>query len=232
MRERKFSEKEELVAAISAIFFKYGLRSTSMDDVAAQLKISKKSIYKHFENKTELVAAVMRYREDDLMHKWDNLSLENDDVLLLAYMKMYIFPKIFMEKSMSNYYDIKKYYPELHAEFLQKRDKHMMQHTQMFVKNGISQGFFRTEEDVNLKTMLFVKTLKLFSSPENQNFENCKPEDIFIALFDSFLRSISTSKGQDRWNQLLTNKPDMAECEKLLVQPDTLFNKLKEISLL
>ena len=54
--------KEELVAAISGLFLTYGLRSTSMDDIAAHLKVSKKTLYQIFENKDDVVEQVVFYR--------------------------------------------------------------------------------------------------------------------------------------------------------------------------
>lgn len=49
--------KEELVGCISDLFLKYGLRSTSMDDMANHLKVSKKTLYQIFENKEDVVGA-------------------------------------------------------------------------------------------------------------------------------------------------------------------------------
>lgn len=58
--------KEELVGCISDLFLKYGLRSTSMDDMANHLKVSKKTLYQIFENKEDVVEQVMYYRLENL----------------------------------------------------------------------------------------------------------------------------------------------------------------------
>ena len=52
----------EIVKGISDIFLRYGLRSSSMDDICTHLKISKKTLYSYFSNKDEVVEAVMFYR--------------------------------------------------------------------------------------------------------------------------------------------------------------------------
>ena len=46
-------------------FLRFGLRSTSMDDIANHLKISKKTLYQQFANKDDVVEQVMLYRRDE-----------------------------------------------------------------------------------------------------------------------------------------------------------------------
>ena len=60
--------KETLLAGISGLFLKYGLRSTSMDDMASHLNISKKTLYQYFTNKDDVVEQVMVYRHELLRH--------------------------------------------------------------------------------------------------------------------------------------------------------------------
>ena len=62
--EENIKQKRELIAAISDLFLRFGLRSTSMDDIANHLKISKKTLYQQFANKDDVVEQVMRARGD------------------------------------------------------------------------------------------------------------------------------------------------------------------------
>ena len=57
--------KEELLENISDLFLKYGLRSTSMEDICTHLKISKKTLYQLFSNKDDIVEQVMVYRRNN-----------------------------------------------------------------------------------------------------------------------------------------------------------------------
>ena len=54
---------EWIVTKARELFFSYGLRSVSMDDVARQAGISKKTIYLSFADKAELVHTIV----DDLI---------------------------------------------------------------------------------------------------------------------------------------------------------------------
>ena len=53
--DENIHQNEELLADISDLFLRYGLRSTSMDDIANHLKISKKMLHQQFANKDDVV---------------------------------------------------------------------------------------------------------------------------------------------------------------------------------
>ena len=66
MTESEFNRaREELLENISELFLKYGLRSTSMDDICSHLKISKKTLYQYFSNKDDLVEQIMMHRRNN-----------------------------------------------------------------------------------------------------------------------------------------------------------------------
>ena len=53
--------KEGWLRTIWELFIKRGLRSTSMDDIASALHISKKTLYLHFNNKEDIVMQCMEW---------------------------------------------------------------------------------------------------------------------------------------------------------------------------
>lgn len=73
-RAHPSSPRERIVAAARAHFFAHGIRSVSMDDLAAELGMSKKTLYAHFETKTALLQAV-------ILNKFEQLECELDAVV-------------------------------------------------------------------------------------------------------------------------------------------------------
>ena len=55
------SELENILEKVAALYMKYGVKSITMDDVARELGISKKTLYQYVENKNELVEKVVDY---------------------------------------------------------------------------------------------------------------------------------------------------------------------------
>jgi TetR/AcrR family transcriptional regulator, cholesterol catabolism regulator len=62
---------DELINEISNLFKKYGIKSVSMDDVAKEFGISKKTLYQHFENRDEIVYRVAQY---ELKNEYEELQ--------------------------------------------------------------------------------------------------------------------------------------------------------------
>ena len=52
-------ELHEILEKVLPLIFKYGVRSLTMDDIASNLGISKKTLYQHFENKADLIEKIM-----------------------------------------------------------------------------------------------------------------------------------------------------------------------------
>jgi AcrR family transcriptional regulator len=56
---KKDSERQRLVEAARSHFFSHGFRSVTMDDLAEELGVSKKTLYAHFPGKIQLLEAVL-----------------------------------------------------------------------------------------------------------------------------------------------------------------------------
>src|SRR6266851_1220112 len=63
--------KERILEKATQLFMRYGIRSITMDEIAAQLGISKKTIYQFFTDKDAMVEAVVneeiKRNEDDCL---------------------------------------------------------------------------------------------------------------------------------------------------------------------
>ena len=53
--------KERIIEQARELFIRLGIRSVSMDDIAGQIGMSKKTLYQHFEDKDELVELVVAF---------------------------------------------------------------------------------------------------------------------------------------------------------------------------
>ena len=86
MTESEFNRtREELLENISELFLKYGLRSTSMDDICSHLKISKKTLYQYFSNKDDLVEQIMMHRRNNYRTQKDIEDIFDLRIILESY---------------------------------------------------------------------------------------------------------------------------------------------------
>ena len=56
--------REQIIQAADALFYGEGIRSTSMDAIAAKASVTKRTIYYHFPSKDDLIAAYLTARDE------------------------------------------------------------------------------------------------------------------------------------------------------------------------
>lgn len=188
--------KEELVSAISDLFLTFGLRSTSMDDISTRLKISKKTLYQIFENKDDVVEQVVFYRLKKRQEEnaSDELS-RMTPVHFLYNIKKHILKDLNTQLP-ANYFDIKKYHPEVYEKILKAEAKFMETLMDVVLKRGVVEGFLRGDTDMRLQIYLLTKQFGFFKEQELANAVEYPMGDLVSVIIDNFILSIATEKGR------------------------------------
>ena len=185
------------------LFLNLGFKSVTMDEIASSLGVSKKTIYKYFENKTQLVAAVTEYIFDTICTGIDGIcALEMNPIDELFSIKRLIMEHLKDEKS-SPQYQLQKYYPKIYTSLKEKQFQIMQGCVIDNLKKGMQTGLYRDDIDVQFISriyfngMLGIKDKDLF--PLNVYAVNT----LMNYYLEYHLRAISTEKGlQQLENQL------------------------------
>lgn len=212
MKEEKRKQvqiPEELLEGISDLFLKYGLRSTSMDDICSHLKISKKTLYNFFENKDHLVEQVM-------MHRRSHFRLESMkeqikpftavEVLLYTSVKVCA---MLESKIPSNSFDMKKYHPAIYEKIIQYDDNRMKMILSAIMEKGFQEGSFRKDIDLEVQVYLLTRQIGYLGDPETLVRLSYPVDRIVTTVIENYIRSISTEKGLKELEEKRKNLDDM-----------------------
>lgn len=189
--------EEELLVKSAEMFLQYGFKTVTMDDIAQEMGISKKTIYKHFPNKESLVEAstleVQKQIEVLIRHTMDlglNAIEEN-----FAIKK--IFKNMFKRAKTSPMYQLKKYYPKTWTKLMEKEFCTFENCVIDNLKRGVSDGVYRKELDPKM-TMQFYFTL-VFGTYEKGTKEMSMDEMMHteMCILEYHTRAIATHKGLD-----------------------------------
>lgn len=187
--------KEELLENISDLFLKYGLRSTSMEDICSHLKISKKTLYQFFANKDDVVEQVMLHRRNNHRAQKDMEKMKSlDAVRMMLSIARHIIDDLKSRKP-SNLFDLRKYHPEVY-ERVNERD-HTFIHNLLneIIDKGIRENLFRPDINREMQIYLFIKQMALLGEPEIITDMIYPMETVITTIVDNFIRSLATSKG-------------------------------------
>lgn len=194
--------KEELLENVSELFLKYGLRSTSMEDICSHLKISKKTLYQFFGNKDDLVEQVMLHRRHNHRTQKDmEEMLQLDSIDLLISLRDHIIVS-FNSQMPANLFDMKKYHPEVYKRINEQDQLFITELLNGTIDRGIKTGDFRPDIDKELQVYLFVKQMSQLSEPEMLSEIKYPVGLIITAIIGNMLRSFVTRQGMGKLENL------------------------------
>lgn len=199
---------DQYIDKITPLFLQYGIKSVSMDDIAKELGISKKTIYQVFKDKTELVEKTIHHIKlhmKEIIQEFNNSELnviEKEVHQRKKYMETYL-------KIKPTYvYDLKKFYPNIYDEFMEFKSDLISETTHQFILEGQEQGLFRDDLDPEFMSKLSVTLTFAVFHPEIDAFTE---SDLISKRFsDQFfiyhMNGICSDKGRLLLTQLLKNE--------------------------
>ncbi len=186
------------------MFLNFGFKSVTMDDIASEMGISKKTIYVHFSNKAKLVDAVSFYLFDRICAGLDTICEASINPIKELYdIKMFVMEHLKSEKA-SPQYQLKKYYPETYKKLHLKQFEKMHGSVQESLQRGINTELFRENIDVDFIARMYFNGM--MGIKDNGIF----PTELFTYkyLIESYLeyhlRAIVTPKGMTILNKFIT----------------------------
>jgi TetR/AcrR family transcriptional regulator, cholesterol catabolism regulator len=177
------------------LFYKYGIRSVSMDDISRELGISKKTLYCFFKNKEELLEKGMEVEAERAKKSFTEIKsiAENSIDALLEVSKRISHQ---MQTVSPNFnFDLRKYYPEVCKKHKELNRKHIFEKIKENLQNGIKEGIYRDDLSIDLITHLYIQKLEDLLAPDMQAMENISFSKIFKVMFENHIRGIANQKG-------------------------------------
>jgi TetR/AcrR family transcriptional regulator, cholesterol catabolism regulator len=196
-------KKTEILKSVGKLFHRYGLRSVTMDDVASELRISKKTLYQYFKNKEELVSEVIDY------------FIENPGFHLTGAPTVNPIDKVFtLRKHIAGFlksynnnldFDLKKQYPAIYRKVKEFKRLKIFRDTMTDIEEGKRLGLFRESLDPEFIAKLNVGRILLTFNPEQGIFSDRELSSIdwFDKTIDYHFHGICTEKGLKYYEEQL-----------------------------
>lgn len=196
--------KEKIKEIATDLFLNLGFKSVTMDDIANEMGISKKTIYTHFDNKTSLIKEVTSSLFCVITEGIDMIcATQKNSIEELYEIKRFVMEHLKNEKS-SPQYQLHKYYPKIYAALRKKQYDIMQDCVKDNLTRGVNSGMYRDNIDVEFVSRIYfngvtgIKDNELF--PANKFSMN--------VLMDQFLeyhlRGICTPKGLETLEKCIT----------------------------
>tara|TARA_B100001175_G_C19512742_1_gene645010 strand:+ start:3171 stop:3830 length:660 start_codon:yes stop_codon:yes gene_type:complete len=203
LHPKKLVLKDLIIIKSKELFLTLGFKSVTMDHIANELGISKKTIYNFFKNKNTLVNGVTNFMFNDIIGGIKQIKKDSNDPISELYdIKRFLIKYLKGEKT-APLYQLKKYYPETHKEVIKKQFEFMIITVITSLKNGIKLNLFRNDINVNLISRLYFNGMIGIKDQEIFPAEKYNPTFLMENYIEYHLRAIVTEKGLKKLNQFI-----------------------------
>jgi AcrR family transcriptional regulator len=188
-------EFEDLLAKVSVLYRKYGIKSVTMDDVAHELGMSKKTLYQFVSDKTELVQMVVehvRHCNFNSMRKKEETDLNAIEELIEVSQHL---NTVMKDHSPTYEYDLKKYYPDIYRNLMLARRKTMYESMISNIRKGKKEGLYRNDLDETIIAKLHLLRIENIQTTEIFNEEELHSQKFFREVFVYHIHGLATDKG-------------------------------------
>jgi len=176
-------------------FLKYGLRSVSIDDICADLRISKKTFYTCFSQKEALVEAVLEDM-DKKKRKPSQVLCEVEGNVIDKVMRFSLSHiKNKHNQFVTFFFDLAKYYPDIHRRSLVRKHQDMHEAIVDLLNEGVNEGLFRKDLDIPMMAEFIVTQFTMAMTLSQKEALADRLQQGLEFLIDTLLRALCNERG-------------------------------------
>ena len=187
--------KDRILLSAEKLFMRSGIRSVSMDDVAQELAISKKTLYKWFENKDELVHAVMQSHLGRETNECEGLIKGASSAIDELFKMMAWMRAQFSDVHPGIFFDLQKFYPQSWTLWAEHKHSYILTQIIDNLRRGIAEGLYRADLDVEVLARLRLAQIELAVNPDLFPPRHFDTQRVTEVMLEHFMLGVATLKG-------------------------------------
>ena len=196
---------QRIIEQAGTLFLKYGIKSVTMDDISAELSISKKTIYQYFKDKNEIVSKVAEIHLQQEKDRMEEIRSKASDAIEQLYIYSSCLREMLEGMNPAVLYDLRKYYKTAWNIYLDFKQKVFYHAIADILKQGIKEGYFRKDMDIEVLSILRLEEFQMTTDDSLFPMERFDLKQVQIQLFMHFVYGIVTEKGYHKLNQYFEN---------------------------
>jgi AcrR family transcriptional regulator len=184
--------KDKIITKATDLFLKLGFKSVTMDDIAGEMCISKKTIYKYFCNKEILIQETTGLFHKEIHKTIDKIVENNHNAIEENFEIRKMFKEMLKTGGTSPAYQLKKHYPEIYNSVMTREINECNTVFRQNIEKGIQQGLYRKEILIDTYvgfyyTLIFSVNGSISSEKESKKME--------LQALEYHIRAMATPEG-------------------------------------
>ncbi|MCS6990599.1 MAG: TetR/AcrR family transcriptional regulator [Chitinophagales bacterium] len=190
--------RQRVLEVAERLFFSYGIHSVTMDDISRELHVSKKTLYRFFTDKSELVDVLVEKHIKRLRHAIKQVEAAATDPVSYFLMSMQLMAQELQRFHAPFVYDLQKYYPRSWKRFQRFIRTELTEVVERNLGCGMTTGHYRSDLKSAILSRFRIEQIFLAANPEFFPPEQFSIETVQLELARHFLHGILTEKGRQQ----------------------------------
>ncbi|HSA95432.1 MAG TPA: TetR/AcrR family transcriptional regulator [Acidobacteriota bacterium] len=196
-RAEAAAARARIVAAARALFLERGFLRTTSDDIAAELGISKATLYRTFRSKEEILRAVVRETMAEILAGVEGLIRDGSRGFVEKMAALFAHLATAMAQFGPNLVrDVQRAAPNVWKEIHDFRRDKILKNFRIILESGRREGYFRDDVDLDLLLRMFLSLVQQLVTPDEVRRTGRSPAAIFESVIKVFFQGILTDKGR------------------------------------
>ncbi|ARS36826.1 TetR/AcrR family transcriptional regulator [Pontibacter actiniarum] len=193
--------KEKIKRAAFSMFCQRGIKSVSMDDIAQHLAMSKKTLYKWFKNKDEVVYEATADYLCCVQHDCEGYIEQAQNAIDELFQVMALTKQVFSQTHPSIFHDLQKYHHDSWQLWLQHKNSFMLQKVKANIIRGMREGLYRKDLNVDIMARMRLAILELPFNAEVFPPHEYEIKQVQLAVLEHYMLGMATLKGHKLINE-------------------------------
>ena len=196
--------KDRILNKTYELFTKFGFHKVTMQEIADSMGMSKKTLYKFFEGKEQIIREIIENKKcdiDNYLEKlWANENL--DFVEKISSMMNFIRTQLPNMRG-PLFEDLKKNLPEIWTEINESRKKYIREKYSRLIREGIKKGSVRKDLDEEVVMLVYINAIHNILVPEILSELPLTAEQVFDTIVSTLFMGIFTDEGREKYQKHL-----------------------------
>lgn len=192
------------------LMHRQGVKHVTMDDIASELGISKKTIYQFYKDKDSLVMAVVNFELEEQALKCQKTQDIAENAVHEMFMILEDIQQVFKNMNPMTMNELAKYYPDAYMRIQNHKDEFMHQIIKTNLIKGIEQGVYRKEIDPEILSIYRIETSFVPFNSALYPFSKFDIGKVTLQIIENFIYGVMSLKGIELMekykHQEITNK--------------------------
>jgi AcrR family transcriptional regulator len=187
--------RDRIIEVSSDLFMSNGCKSVTLDEVAAANGISKRTLYEHFKDKTNLLEECLLMMEEKMKMLGEKAFSGSKSIIELVCLEHESQSDMMINMRIRFFEELKKYYPDLYDKMHKRFTDFHKVTTRKFLERGQKEGLFLINIDMEVVGRMVFEIATIIQNSEIFSLANHSRKQLFRETMVMYFRGISTEEG-------------------------------------